>query len=373
MKAAILCIGTELVDGQITNRNAAWISERLKQIGLQTLMHLVVPDERALIREFLELAAVKTDLIFVTGGLGPTSDDFTRDVIADWADKKLAFDEASWRHINERLTSRGYTVKEIQRQQCYFPEGAKVLFNSEGTANGFQLEVRGKEVFALPGPPREIAAIWASSVDTWLEQATKNIDPYITRKWDTLGVGESDVADITENVLKDIAIEKGYRVHLPYVEVKLSYPRSKEEEFLPAVERLTEALQFCLVARDSAEPPALFADALRSSKSLSVVDEVTGAFLMTRLQPALRKFMSEGCWNFSTGEHSENSEVQCSLIKVGENSCKVIFAAGGRQVVDHLTTPYKTSNMKERRQQYFAELAILFWLRQLKSYQSPAF
>ncbi len=368
MKAAILCVGTELVDGQITNRNAAWISERLKQKGLQTLMHLVTPDERPLIREFLELAAAKTEVVFVTGGLGPTSDDFTREVIADWAERKLVFDDRSWNHINERLTSRGYTVKEIQRQQCYFPEGAKILFNSEGTANGFQMQVRGKEVFALPGPPREIAAIWNSDVANWLAQATQNIDPFITRKWDTLGVGESDVADITEKVLKDVPVEKGYRVHLPYVEVKLSYPKSKEKDFLPAVEKLTEALQFCLVARDSAEPPALLAEALDGIKSISFVDEVTGAFLMSRLQPALRKFMSEGRWNFSTGTHSENSEIQCSLVRVGENSCKVIFAAGGRQVVDHLTTPYKTQNMKERRQQYFAELAILFWLRHLKNY-----
>jgi molybdenum cofactor synthesis domain-containing protein len=156
MKAIVLGIGTELVDGQIVNKNAAWISEKLKKIGLTTALHLVVPDDKKLILEALDFCAQYADLMFVTGGLGPTTDDFTREVISTWTNLELKFDEDSWQHIKDRLEPRGYVVKDIQRQQCFYPAGSVVLKNSEGTANAFYLEAKDKKIFVLPGPPREM-------------------------------------------------------------------------------------------------------------------------------------------------------------------------------------------------------------------------
>ncbi|AFY00877.1 competence/damage-inducible protein A [Bdellovibrio bacteriovorus] len=366
MKAAVLGIGTELTDGQIVNKNASWISKKLKDLGLTTKAHLVVPDERPLMLEGIEFCAAKADLIFITGGLGPTSDDFTRDVVADWAGRKLLFDEGSWQHVNDRLTSRGYVVKDIQRQQCYFPEGATILPNREGTANGFSLEAHGKKVFVLPGPPREIEAVWDANIQNWIAEQAENLDPYLTRKWDTLGVGESDVAVIVEEVLKGIAVEKGYRVHLPYVEVKASYYRSEESALQPAFEQLTEALQFCTLARDGEDAAEIFADKLKQIPSLCVIDEVTGQFLMNRLMPVLRGFMTDQMWSFSKSREVKSpAGLHLHVLPKDEHSCEVSLEYKGRKVKDFVTSPYKSANMKERRHQYFAEMALIFWVRNL--------
>lgn len=367
MKAAILGIGTELTDGQITNKNASWISQKLKSLGLTTQAHLVVPDEHSLMLEGLRFCAEKADLIFLTGGLGPTSDDFTRDVVAEWAGQKLVFDETSWQHVNERLTSRGYVVKDIQRQQCFFPENSRVLPNSEGTANGFFLECRGKKVFVLPGPPREIDAIWTAGIAEWLRQNTQHLDPYLTRKWDTIGVGESDVAVIVEEVLKGQKVDKGYRVHLPYVEVKVSYFRSEEAQWTPVVERLTEALQFCTITRDGEDVAERFAEAIKNIPSVCVIDEVTGQFLMNRVMPVLRDFMTDKMWSFARSRDVKSpADLHLHLFPKDENSCEVQLHHRGRILKDYISSPYRTVNMKARRHQYFAEMALIFWLRNLQ-------
>lgn len=366
MKATVLGIGTELVDGQIVNKNAAWISKKLKNHGLQTNLHLVVPDERKLMREGLELCATHGDWIFITGGLGPTSDDFTRDVVAEWAGLPLEFHQPSWDHLSERLTSRGYTVKEIQRQQCFFPRGSEVLKNAQGTANAFTFSMHGKKVFVLPGPPREIESVWDDFIEAWVQAQTVGRDPHITRTWDTLGVGESDIAVIVEEVLKDIPVEKGYRVHLPYVEVKLSYKKSNEGQLQPAIDALTTALQAYTVARDAQDAAELFAAAIKDVSSFSVVDEVTGQFLINRLLPVLRNYMSKNEWSFSkTRTTQARADLHLAVLPYDEHSCEVRFEYKGRVVKDFVSTPYKTMNMKERRHQYFAEMALLFWLKNL--------
>lgn len=366
MKAAILGIGTELTDGQIVNKNASWISRKLKTLGVTTSVHLVAPDERPLMREGLEFCANKADLLFITGGLGPTSDDFTRDVVTEWAGVPLKFDSASWQHVQDRLTSRGYTVKEIQRQQCYFPEGSEILTNSQGTANAFTLETKGKKVFVLPGPPREIEAVWEDFIDSWLAANTKNMDAYITRMWDTLGTGESDIAIITEEVLKGLSVERGYRVHLPYVEVKMSYFKSQEEQMQEAVSRLTAALQDSTIARDGADVAELFALKLKQLNSTCFIDEVTGQFLMNRLMPVLRHYMTHHMWTFSKSRDVESpAELKLWILPKEENTCEVGFYHQGRTLRDFVSSPYPTANMRERRHQYFAEVAILFWLRNL--------
>lgn len=416
MKAAILGIGTELTDGQIFNKNASWISKKLKSLGLITSVQLVVPDERSLMREGLEFCAAKGDLLFVTGGLGPTSDDFTRDIISEWAHAPLQFDENSWNHVSERLSSRGYTVKEIQKQQCYFPKGARVLSNSEGTANAFFLEVQGKKLFVLPGPPREIEAIWNDWISPWLSENTKRLNPFLTRSWDTIGVGESEVALAIEEALKTTKkhnFQIGYRVHMPYVEVKLSYLKSHENKMTGLIEKLTEALKFCTITRDEEDILTIFSKKIDPIGSIYLEDQVTGTFLLNRILPGLRNFISQKNWFFSNssaamensfatdslnsnssaaiGEKKENTpnqsmstliaatstmdsspiantaptKVYLKLLPKDQYSCEVSLETQTHKARNLITTPYKIATMHERSQQYFAEMALIFWSKNL--------
>ena len=382
MKASVLAVGTELTIGQIINKNAAHISEKLKSFGVMTTAHLTVPDDRTLILQSLHYLEEQSDLIFVTGGLGPTSDDFTRDLIAEWAKLPLNFDENSWQHITERLSARGFAVRDIQRQQCYFPTGAQILKNNEGTANGFHIELQKKSgfknVFVLPGPPREIEAIWKDSIEKWLKQNTQHLDRTVTKSWDTLGVGESDVALKVENVLKDrpahLFNEIGYRVHLPYVEVKFTYLLKEDSVWKPWVQQIEEALASITVTRDFLDVAQGLTEKLTDkytahlkNQDFTFYDFVSKGYLHNRLSPHLRKLTN---WSFKQSDSSditadffENETHFMALLPVSEDKCLIIYSLGGEVYQKQIEAPMKSPLMSERRKQYFAEMALVELLK----------
>jgi len=366
MLAAVIGVGTELTSGQIINKNSAWISKNLKDKGIPTSCHLVVPDDRGLILEALHFAARHCDTLFVTGGLGPTTDDFTRDLIAEWAQKPLEFHEASWEHVNQRLRSRGLQVREAQRQQCYFPQGATVLHNPEGTANAFQMEVGGKAVFVLPGPPSEIAAIWKTSLGLYIQEKAKGLDKLLTYSWDTMGVGESDVAHITETCLQGADVEKGYRVHLPYVEVKVTFQESQKEKLSGVLQSLDEALKHITVARNGEDPAELLARKLETVKKLEVVDSFSGPVLLERLLPFLKTYLAESAWSFSNlpGPTWGDPQSLKMVLKPWDSSsaiAEIHFKGASFKTI--FEAPFMISKMTDRKRLYFVERALLFWLQ----------
>lgn len=367
MLVAVIGVGTELTSGQIINKNSAWISKNLKDLGVPTSCHLVVPDDRALILDALRFCAERCDTLFVTGGLGPTTDDFTRELIAEWSYLPLEFDEGSWAHVNQRLSSRGIEVRESQRQQCLFPKGAKVLTNPDGTANAFQMRVFNKDVFVLPGPPSEIAAVWKNGLGDILRDKTKGVDKYITYSWDTMGLGESDVAHIAEEVLKGIEVEKGYRVHLPYVEVKVSFLESEEKKLEPAIRRLDEALKHITITRNGDDVPNLIAQKLATVSNVQIVDTLSGQVLVNRLTPALKTFMSQKPWMFASHNDFQTDPQTVKMVLKAWDTTSAIAEIHykGASFKTIFEAPFSISKMTERKALYFAERAMIFWLQKL--------
>lgn len=366
MKAAVLGIGTELTTGQIVNKNASWISAQLKKSGASTVMHLVVPDQRDLILESLKTCAYHADTIFVTGGLGPTSDDFTRDVITEWSQKKTFFHQPSWDHVQNRLTSRGFVVRDFQRQQCYYPEGSHVLENTHGTANGFYLQVHGKDLVILPGPPREIEAIWNTSLRPFLLEKTKGLDPLLTKSWDTIGLGESEVAFLVEKILQGHEIEKGYRVHLPYVEFKLTFLQSQQKRFQPLIRQVDAALTEFTLVKDGADLAQIASEKICQLKEFFICDSVTGPSLLSRLQPFLKK-ISENCqWSYSnSSKTTPSSKNFLSLREENKNMTLTLHWNQSSRIEKTYPNPFSSELMAERRPQYYAEMALAEMARSL--------
>lgn len=366
MKASILSIGTELTVGQITNRNSQWISQKLKEQGVETWAHLTVPDDRPLILHALKFLEPQTSILFVTGGLGPTSDDFTRDLVSAWAQEEMVFDEDSWVHIQNRLIPRGIPVREVQKQQCYFPKSAQVLFNDQGTANGFYLHVRGIDVFVLPGPPREIAAIWTSAVSHWLALKTADLDPLVTRSWDTMGLGESEIAALTEEALGPSKYERGYRVHLPYVEVKVSFLRSEQKAAEPFIQAVEKALAPYTWLRDGESSAEFFAEQIGRFNDLEIIDEVTHGFLWNRLKeiPSPALFSRKISVTNKAPEQS-SFENQIHVKTSGFNRIEIRLRQGQQIKILHVESPYVLHTLHERRLQYFAELTLISVAKQL--------
>jgi nicotinamide-nucleotide amidase len=369
MKASILAIGTELTTGQIINKNAATLSEKLKRLAVVVNTHLTVPDDKPVILNSLKFLEEQSDLIFITGGLGPTSDDFTRDVLSEWAGVQMKFDETSWQHIQERLTSRGFTVRDMQKQQCYFPENSEILFNSEGTAHGFKFKTKKasgeKIIYALPGPPREIEAIWKAHIEKDLANQTSHIDKLITKAWDTIGVGESEVAHQVEGALKDrpknIALEVGYRVHLPYVEVKLTFTENDSAILKNSVEKVDEVLNSICITRDFNDVVHIFC---RKTEKIDFTfyDYVTNGYLHGRLSPHLKNMKN---WSFKQSTETpivelfDNEDNFLALLPFEEDRCILIYSVNGKYQQKNIEAPMKSPLMSERRKQYFAELALV--------------
>lgn len=362
LSASILCIGTELTSGQITNKNASWISLQLRRRGLVIDSHVVVPDERQLILEALRFSSHSSSLLFVTGGLGPTTDDFTRDLIAEWSGKPLEFDEASWQSVVEKLTARKFPVRDFQKQQCFFPQGSRILKNDLGTAAGFYLEAHGKKVFVLPGPPAEIEGIWNSAIDPWLEKETAHLDHWITQSWDTLGQGESEISFLTEKALAGSELEIGYRVHLPYVEVKISFLQSRQASIQKYISNLESTLKDFIITRNGEDLAESFCQKLKQKKSaLFIFDEITEGLFLSRLQPYWKHLLPSQSLNYSGRPLADiaTNDFYLAFKAQDEFHMNLEIRHQGQVIQKTFDSPYRLASLSERRKKYWVELALI--------------
>lgn len=287
--AAILAVGSELLAGQIVNGNAAWLSTRLGDLGLVVTTHLTVDDIESDIVAAIAQLASKIDVLFITGGLGPTSDDLTRNAVAEWAGLPLTFDPNSWEHVQAQLTRVGVAVPAANRQQCFFPSGARILTNSAGTANGFSLKAKGKEIWVLPGPPREIEAIWQDHMNPELEGRVPLHARKVTKMWRMIGKGESHLAELITPVVDGHDVGVAYRVHAPYVELKVSFPASEAARHAPLCDQLTTLLRPWLFETDKEDTPSQLVALLATYPSVAVIDMATQGHLAAMLTDQLRE------------------------------------------------------------------------------------
>ena len=283
-KASVLAIGTELTTGQVTNRNAAWISQQLTDLGVEVVLHQTVADDRPRMLAALQACSQESQFIFVTGGLGPTTDDFTREVIADWLKKPLQFNSGAWQAIVDRLQGLKIPNAESNRQQCFFPEGSEIIPNPEGTAAGFTSETAQlhQRLWVLPGPPREVSAVWGQGVVSRLRQALPNPDPVRLLTWQCLGKSEAELGEITEKALEGSGLKTGYRAHRPFVEIKVWCPEKLLSQMQPALEALEKAIAPWIHARQGEDLGVRFIQSTHSQ--VLIKDFSTGGVLAARLR-----------------------------------------------------------------------------------------
>lgn len=275
LKASHIAVGSELTSGQTLNTNSHFLAGFLQKSGVLNNYHLIVPDNKPMIKKTLELCVSESDWIFVYGGLGPTTDDFTRDVLAEWVGMDLEFHEPTWKYIQEYLTSRNYPVREFQRQQAFFPKGSTIMQNSKGTAHGFCFSWKEKMFFVLPGPPREIQSICENFLYNFISQKTEHLNQWLTYTWNTIGLGESEVANKIEQEIRHYEIEVGYRVHLPYVEVKISFYKSDLGKNTLLLQKIDEVLAPILAYKQEAPFKNFFQTKWTQIQDLEIQDNYT--------------------------------------------------------------------------------------------------
>ncbi|MEX2212661.1 MAG: competence/damage-inducible protein A [Phycisphaeraceae bacterium] len=198
MQALILSIGDELVLGQTLDTNCAYLAEQLAGRGIMSRYHLTIADDEASIADSLKWAAMQAELVIVTGGLGPTEDDLTRQAMAKAMGVELAIDEASIEGITSYFKARGREMPQRNKVQAMLPRGAEAIVNTCGTAPGIKATIGSATFFITPGVPNEMVAMFQHTIFPWLDAQVGSADgkrrTILTEKINTFGAGESDVA-----------------------------------------------------------------------------------------------------------------------------------------------------------------------------------
>ena len=199
MRVELISVGTELLLGDIVNTNTAYLSKELAALGLAVFRQTTVGDNRERLLKTLDIAFSENDTVIITGGLGPTDDDITKECAAEFFGRDFYFHEYSWVKIIERLTRAGRNViTENNKKQAMIPEGAIVLENYCGTAPGIIIEENNKRIVLMPGPPREMRDMFEKSVKPYLEKFSNK--QFISKYVRFYGIGES----LLETKIKDI-------------------------------------------------------------------------------------------------------------------------------------------------------------------------
>jgi len=202
MSAEVLCIGTELLLGNITNGNARWLAEQLAALGIAHHRQEVVGDNRERLIAAVRAAAGRCRVLITTGGLGPTPDDLTTEAIAAAFDTPLVEHAAIWDDIQAKLRGRGRPIAASNRKQALLPAGAAVLPNPTGTAPGMIWSPQpGFTVLTFPGVPSELHAMWQATAVPWLQQAGLAPGVFASRLLRFWGVGESNLAEQMADLL----------------------------------------------------------------------------------------------------------------------------------------------------------------------------
>ncbi len=202
MSAEVLCIGTELLLGNITNGNARWLAEQLASLGIAHHRQEVVGDNRERLIAAVRAAAGRCRVLITTGGLGPTPDDLTTEAIAAAFDTPLVEHAAIWDDIQTKLSARGRPIAASNRKQALLPAGAQVLPNPAGTAPGMIWSPRpGFTVLTFPGVPSELHAMWQATAVPWLRQSRLAEGVFASRLLRFWGVGESNLAEQMDDLL----------------------------------------------------------------------------------------------------------------------------------------------------------------------------
>jgi nicotinamide-nucleotide amidase len=199
MNAEIIAVGTEILLGDIVNTNSQFLAGWLADLGIPLFHQSVVGDNpERLMKEFSDVFE-RCDLIITTGGLGPTTDDITKEIAAEFFNKPMVQDEGSLKNLEAIFAKQGNTLSEGNRKQAYFPEGCKILPNDHGTAPGCIISEDNKTIIVLPGPPREVYPMFENYVVPYLKTLTDSV--IVSKVLRVIGLGESLMASKVQDII----------------------------------------------------------------------------------------------------------------------------------------------------------------------------
>lgn len=333
MKAEIIAVGTELLLGQIVNTNAQFLAQQCAAIGIDVYFQTVVGDNDARLKQAIKLAKERAELIIFTGGLGPTLDDLTKDVLAEFLGRELIMHEYSMDKITGFFESRGIAMVESNARQALMISGSDALLNDTGMAVGNAMTVEGTHYIVLPGPPREMKPMFENYAKVWLRTVMGAEMPLFSKMLKFCGIGESSL----EHALIDLIENQQDPTIAPYakegeVTIRLATKANSQDEAdqqMAATEQIIrERLGTFLYAQeDIGIEQAVLRLLAEKQATLSVAESCTGGMLsdmITSVAGSSTSFLG-GIICYSNQVKHELLKVPASMLE-GENAPGAISA-----------------------------------------------
>lgn len=334
MTAEILCIGTEILLGDIVNTNARYIAKELARVGINLYRQAVIGDNHDRLISSVEDAFKNADILITTGGLGPTYDDLTKETIADYFQKSMYLHEESLDRINDLFKSIHRPVSANNKKQAMIPEGAIVLRNDYGTAPGIILEAGGKTAILLPGPPREMKPMFDNMVLPYL--AKRSGKTFVSKNINIFGLGEAMV----EEMLRPLMLSYTNPTIAPYAKdgemlLRLTASANTEKEASgiidPVLKEITEAIGEENIYGIDADSLQNALVKLLSEKNLKVAtaESCTGGYVSKRITeiPGSSKVFELGICTYS-------NEVKVNILGVNKDTIKEFGAVSANTAAE---------------------------------------
>ncbi len=297
----IVAIGSELLLGQIVDTNSAWMAQRLMALGVNLFFKTVVGDNPGRMREVIARARERSDVVITSGGIGPTQDDLTREVIAEVVGRELILDLRLVEEIRERFRRRGRLMTPNNERQAYIPAGAIPVSNPNGTAPSFIVEEPRGVIFALPGVPFELKWLFENEVEPYLRRRFNLAETITYRVLKVIGMGESTVDDRIGHLIAGSSNPTvGVLAHPGQVDVRITAKAASIDEALklivPVETEVRRLLGRQIFATDNETMEQIVGELLhKENKSIAVYEDLSGGFLAGQLQQASPEHFIEGC------------------------------------------------------------------------------
>lgn len=292
MKCNILCVGTELLLGQIVDTNSQFIAEKLFDAGIESYEQRTIGDNEDRIKKSITELLANADALIITGGLGPTHDDITREVTASVMGVDLILDDAIKNHMQSFFVKRNREMPSSNIRQAMVPQGATVINNKLGTAPGLICPIAGKHVYLVPGVPHEMKPMIEETIVPHLQKSKQGNEIIINRTIKTWGIPESELAVILNDVIVDgetspvkIAfLARG--INGIWIKLSIKSDDKVQANKLLAIEeeKVKEILGDSVYAIDDETMESMVITLLNEKgMSLSVVESLTGGMIQSRI------------------------------------------------------------------------------------------
>ena len=289
MKISTLSIGDELIYGEVVDTNATHIAASLYDVGIKVQRHLLAGDNEPDIMESIEALAERSEVVIVTGGLGPTADDLTSRAAAKVTGRRLILNDEALSHMREFVGKEGGEFHAATERQALLPAKSTIIPNPTGTACGFIISWNGRYLIFLPGVPSEMIRMFADTVLPFIQERLRQKVMIRTKVFTLFGISEAEIDQIIRDIPDtDTGLSVAFRVRFPTIDVKLRGEGDGEPAVAAILEKtsaiIRERLGEYIVAEDGAtldeEVARLFREA---GLTVSLAESCTGGLIAKRL------------------------------------------------------------------------------------------